>query len=185
MAFSKKTWKDRVSEYPNRRIINDGITTKTVTVGRDEGNVSEAGDAFNAENMNDLEERIYQATRNGGGGGGGTTDYDDLDNKPQINGVTLSGNKTTGDLDIRLSELADSGFRYVGANDLLGFDMTLRKWTPFSKSIYAGIVGNCVMQNTFHTEAQSIIDAINELADRPTGGGLNTNVFTITSTSYT
>jgi hypothetical protein len=30
----------------------------------------------------------------GGGGGGGTTDYNDLSNKPQINGVTLSGNKT-------------------------------------------------------------------------------------------
>lgn len=36
----------------------------------------------------------------GGGGGGGTSDYTDLDNKPQINGVTLSGNKTTSDLDI-------------------------------------------------------------------------------------
>lgn len=28
----------------------------------------------------------------GGGGGGGTTDYNDLTNKPQINGVTLQGN---------------------------------------------------------------------------------------------
>ena len=27
--------------------------------------------------------------------GGGTTDYAVLSNKPQINGVTLSGNKTT------------------------------------------------------------------------------------------
>lgn len=33
-----------------------------------------------------------------GGGGGGTGDYDDLDNKPSINGTTLSGNKTTEDL---------------------------------------------------------------------------------------
>lgn len=30
----------------------------------------------------------------GGGGGGGTSDYNDLLNKPQINGVTLVGNKT-------------------------------------------------------------------------------------------
>ena len=35
-----------------------------------------------------------------GGGGGGTTDYTDLSNKPQINGVTLTGNKTTIDLGI-------------------------------------------------------------------------------------
>ena len=31
---------------------------------------------------------------------GGMTDYNDLENKPQINGVTLSGNKTTSDLDL-------------------------------------------------------------------------------------
>ena len=61
MAFVTKTWKDRISEYPNRRTINDGNTTKTVTVGRDEGTVTEAGDAFNAANMNDLETRIADA----------------------------------------------------------------------------------------------------------------------------
>lgn len=37
----------------------------------------------------------------GGGGGGGTSDYTDLTNKPQINGVTLSGNKTSGDLNLQ------------------------------------------------------------------------------------
>ena len=31
-------------------------------------------------------------------GGGGTSDYDDLDNKPSINSVTLTGNQTTSDL---------------------------------------------------------------------------------------
>lgn len=36
----------------------------------------------------------------GQGGGGGTSDYDDLDNKPQIGGVTLSGNKSLSDLGI-------------------------------------------------------------------------------------
>ena len=34
----------------------------------------------------------------GGGGGGGTDDYSDLTNKPKINNVTLSGNKTGADL---------------------------------------------------------------------------------------
>lgn len=32
------------------------------------------------------------------GGGGGTTDYNGLSNKPQINEVTLSGNKDASDL---------------------------------------------------------------------------------------
>lgn len=35
-----------------------------------------------------------------GGGSGGTTNYNDLANKPQINGVELSGNKTSDDLGI-------------------------------------------------------------------------------------
>ena len=33
-----------------------------------------------------------------GGGGGGTRNYNELDDKPQVNGVTLSGNKSTEDL---------------------------------------------------------------------------------------
>ena len=33
-------------------------------------------------------------------GGQGTTDYRDLDNKPRVNGVTLTGNKTLRDLGI-------------------------------------------------------------------------------------
>ena len=34
------------------------------------------------------------------GGGGGTSDYDDLSDKPQINGNTLTGNKTSENLGI-------------------------------------------------------------------------------------
>lgn len=34
----------------------------------------------------------------GGGGGGGTDNYNDLSNKPKINNVTLSGNKSASDL---------------------------------------------------------------------------------------
>ena len=34
------------------------------------------------------------------GGGGGTSDYDDLSDKPQINSVTLSGNKSSSDLSL-------------------------------------------------------------------------------------
>lgn len=39
------------------------------------------------------------------GGGGGTSDYSALNNKPQINGVTLQGNKTTEDLNISYNDL--------------------------------------------------------------------------------
>lgn len=59
MAFVKKTWKNRIAEYINRRLLTkeDG-RTELVTVARDEGTISQEGDAFNAANMNDLEDRI-------------------------------------------------------------------------------------------------------------------------------
>lgn len=59
MGFTKKTWKNRIAEYINRRqlTMEDG-STSLVTVARDEGTISQEGDAFNAANMNDLEDRI-------------------------------------------------------------------------------------------------------------------------------
>lgn len=108
MAFVKKTWVDRVVQYPNRRNINDGYTTKTVTVSRNEGNVTVEGTPLNADSFNDLENRILAACGGGGGGGGGFSgDYEDLYNRPQINGVTLSGNKATSDLHISYNDLED------------------------------------------------------------------------------
>lgn len=73
MAFEKKTWKDRITEYPTRRVLTKSDGTKeTVTVSRSEGTVSQEGDAFSAENMNDLESRIATAAESIGtfiGGG--------------------------------------------------------------------------------------------------------------------
>lgn len=59
MGFTKKTWKNRIAEYINRRLLtNEDGSTNLVTVARDEGTISQEGDAFNAANMNDLEDRI-------------------------------------------------------------------------------------------------------------------------------
>lgn len=44
------------------------------------------------------------------GGGGGTTDYSALSNKPTINNVELSGNKTSSDLGIASASDIDSWF---------------------------------------------------------------------------
>ncbi len=62
MAFTIKKWTDRISEYPNRRKIkNKSGIEESVFVSRDEGTVQQEGDAFSAQNMNDLEERISEA----------------------------------------------------------------------------------------------------------------------------
>lgn len=61
--YVSKTWVDRVSEYPTRRILTDTSTLETqqVTVTRDEGTVTEVGDAWDASNMNAMESRINTA----------------------------------------------------------------------------------------------------------------------------
>lgn len=62
MAFKKKTWKDRLVEFAGRRtlkrISGSADSQMVVDVSRNEGTVSQAGDAFSAANMNDLEQRI-------------------------------------------------------------------------------------------------------------------------------
>lgn len=61
--YVSRTWKDRISEYPTRRILTDTSTLETqqVTVTRDEGTITEAGDNWDASNMNAMESRINTA----------------------------------------------------------------------------------------------------------------------------
>lgn len=55
----KKIWKNRTTEFPTRRtLMKEDGSSEIVTVTRNEGTVSEEGDAFNADTMNNLEERI-------------------------------------------------------------------------------------------------------------------------------
>lgn len=58
-SWVKKIWKNRITEFPTRRTLTkeDG-NMEIVTVARNEGTVSEEGDAFDAYTMNNLEERI-------------------------------------------------------------------------------------------------------------------------------
>lgn len=58
MAYQKKVWKNRLSEFPNRRRLEPTGIENTYDVVRAEGNVPEPGDAFAEDSMNDLEERI-------------------------------------------------------------------------------------------------------------------------------
>lgn len=73
MAFQKKTWVNRVAQYPLRRLLTvvrnfDATNTAVMDIQREEGEVTTEGDAFSAENMNDLENRIKQGFDDAGGG---------------------------------------------------------------------------------------------------------------------
>ena len=53
------------------------------------------------------------------GGGGGVTDYDDLTNRPKINDITLTGNKTAQDLGLANS----SDIKFTGINEAAGWSI--------------------------------------------------------------
>lgn len=63
MVFPKRVWEERIVQFPNRRILKNTETEQLipVEVERDEGRVDSEGTLLSAENMNDLEERIFDS----------------------------------------------------------------------------------------------------------------------------
>lgn len=57
-SFIKKIWKNRESEHPLRRKLIQSDVTDEFDVVRAEGKITQRGDPFDADSMNDLEERI-------------------------------------------------------------------------------------------------------------------------------
>lgn len=136
-----------------------------------------------------------------GSGGGGTDSYSDLSNKPQINGTTLNGNKTSSDLGLQeafqLSEMptADaeyegkvvqyvgestqdytSGFFYQCVSD--GEDPATYSWVE--KSVQAGGSGetytagdgiNISVENEISTDNMQTADMSDVIYKVPSGGG--------------
>lgn len=99
----------------------------------------------------------------GGGGGGGTSNYNQLSNRPQINGVVLTGNRSAADLSlgtyskpsggIPASDLAsgvipsvasDVGAIAAPANpsdgQILCYNSTLSEWTARNVPIESSVI---------------------------------------------
>ena len=54
------------------------------------------------------------------GGGSGTSDYSQLSNKPSVNDVTLSGNKTSSDLGLQDALVSGTNIKTINSTSLLG-----------------------------------------------------------------
>lgn len=85
-------------------------------------------------------------------GSGGTSDYTDLSNKPQINGVTLAGNKTLGDIGA-----ADASETYTEAEVDALLDEKADKSTTYTKAEVDASQGD---QDARMDGMQANIDAI-------------------------
>lgn len=112
-----------------------------------------------------------------GGGTGGTTNYNDLSNKPQINNVVLSGNKSSEDLG-----LADASDIPTALSDLTD-DATHRtvtdteKTTWNSKSDFSGNYNDLTNKPTIPSSAADVnaLPASTLYAGASTAGGAATS----------
>ena len=91
---------------------------------------------------------------NSGGGGGGTTNYNQLENKPQIGGVTLTGNKTASDLGLVAAET--------------GKGLSTNDYTDADKAIVGGVTAALAGKQGALTAGKYIdIDENNEISVDP------------------
>jgi hypothetical protein len=85
--FTKKVWKDRQSQHPTRRrLIPTGIEN-VYDIERVEGQVTEQGNAYDEDNMNDVENRVYNAFGNLDDTDIAITDSDNLFTATKLDGV--------------------------------------------------------------------------------------------------
>lgn len=104
------------------------------------------------------------------GGGSGTSNYDQLTNKPSINGVTLTGDKTTSDLGIAENVQADWDET----------DSTAPSYIQNKPNIPSGVVVDTTY-NSASENAQAgtaVAQAVSTKVDKVTGKGLSENDYT-------
>lgn len=65
IKFEKREWFNRQSQFPSRRRLTEVPGIENVyEIDRAEGDIAETGNAFDADNMNDLEDRTHSAFSN-------------------------------------------------------------------------------------------------------------------------
>ena len=109
-----------------------------------------------------------------GGGGGGTSNYNDLSNKPQIGGVTLSGNKSASDLGLVAAE-AGKGLSkndYTNADKAIVGGVTAALADKADKSAVKNeFIGTLAQWNALTTEQKKAHDTYQITDDYTAGGG--------------
>lgn len=170
-GFSRKTWTDRVSEYPTRRILTDTTSqaTQQVTVSRDEGTVTSQGDTFDAETMNNLEARIASSFTEDEAAIGNLTNLTTTD-KSNLVGALNEVKASVPPLVDELNDLDDVSISPAtkGDGDTLIYNGNTAKWEDGQlQAAQVGFTPDTVstsMPSGF-TDVQKAVDYVCELAD--------------------
>lgn len=115
------------------------------------------------------------------GGGGGTSDYTDLTHKPQINGTTLSGDKSSTDFGLQAEITANNKL----SSDLVDDTNATNQFVTSSEKTTWNGKQNALSFDSVPTdgstnpvESNGIYDALAGKVDKVSGKGLSTNDFT-------
>lgn len=155
-------------------VLNENFQTLDTFAGQATADIQEAQETANAAapqattyTKDEVDAAIEEAIEHGGGG---TTDYTDLTNKPSINGVVLTGNKTTSDLGIEENVQADWDEA----------DTTAPSYIKNKPNIPAGVVVDTTYDGTSQNAqaGTAVAQAISTKVDKVTGKGLSANDFT-------
>lgn len=155
----------------------DSVNGKTGDVVLDVDDINDV----DINNLADGQTLVYDATSGkwvNGSGGGGTTDYSDLTNKPQINGVTLSGNKTASELGVKVNDnLLANGWFTVNTNGFSSTSLdnvdTVNKWKTYSLnggSVAVNVNGGLTLtsESTSNSYLYQMIDNYAKMLDGKT-----------------
>lgn len=154
--------------------LNENFQTLDAFAGQATADIQQAQETANAAapqattyTKDEVDAAIEEAIEHGGGG---TTDYTELTNKPSINGVVLTGNKTTSDLGIEENVQADWDEA----------DTTAPSYIKNKPNIPAGVVVDTTYDGTSENAqaGTAVAQAISTKVDKVTGKGLSTNDFT-------
>lgn len=155
-------------------VLNENFQTLDAFAGQATADIQEAQETANAAapqattyTKDEVDAAIEEAIEQGGGG---TTDYTELTNKPSINGVSLTGNKTTSDLGIEENVQADWDEA----------DSTAPSYIKNKPNIPSGVVVDTTYDGTSQNAqaGTAVAQAISTKVDKVTGKGLSTNDFT-------
>lgn len=169
MSFISKLWKNRESEYPTRRILtntSDGTTT-TVTVERSEGVITEAGDTFDANTMNNLENRIASAFTAEEAKTGDLADLETTDKTSLVAAINEAAQGGGGGGSSTLAGLTDVDINLPTNGQVLKYNATTEEWVNANESGGGGggTASDVSYDNTDSgLQATDVQDAIDEVA---------------------
>lgn len=167
MSYTRKTWVDRVSEYPTRRILTDTSTgtSQQVTVQRSEGTVTTNGDSFDAETMNDFEGRIASAFTTDQAAIGNLSLLETEDKDSLVEAINEVKGDIPQNVPRNLSDLNDTDITIADTYPFLMWDSNTSKWVAAEVTAAEVAYTPTSTMPSGYTDMQLAIDYLADKAD--------------------